>query len=166
MHPSIAQRFEHLELRRHSLVEKVRSLPPAKQSTKPDPKSFSPVDLVMHLALAEQMSVLRMTKVGPKDLIGKNPKTTFIFRKIVANMRQGKKMPAPSQTIPEGRLSIESASDFWTETRKNLFTFFCETKRAEDPMQQFFLFGTMSAADLVELFEAHMDYHDKWFPHN
>ena len=164
MHPDIAQRLEFLELRRQALVDRVKALPVEKQTAKPDSKSFSPVEVIAHMALSEQVSIDRMKKLGPKDLIGKVPRTTFIYKKVVTDMNKGKKMGTPSNMIPQGRVSLDHAEKAWEHARKELTVFLNEVKRPDDPMQQFFVFGTLSAHDLLALFEAHTHYHEVLFP--
>ena len=166
MHPEIAQRFEFLEMRRKALIDRVKALPVEKQTAKPDPKSFSPVEIIAHIALSEQMSVDRMKKLGPKDLIGKKTRTTFIYRKVVGDMNKAKKMATPNEMIPKGRVSLEHAEHNWDQARKELAEYFNKVKHLDDPMQQFFIFGTLSAHDVLCLLESHMHYHELLFPTN
>lgn len=67
MHPEIAKRFESLEARRKALVERVRALPAENQSAHPDSKSFSPAEMIMHMAMAEQGNVAFLRKTAPKS---------------------------------------------------------------------------------------------------
>jgi len=165
MHPEIAQRLEYLEMRKAALIERVRALPPDKQNAKPDAKSFSPVEVIAHIALSEQVTADRMKKVGPKDLIGKTTRTTFIYKRTVDGMNKAKKMNSPAMMIPPERPRLEHAEQSWERARKELLVFFNEVKRPDDPMQQFFIFGTLSAYDVLALLEAHMHYHEVLFPH-
>ncbi len=166
MHPEIAQRFEYLELRRRALLDRVRALSVEKQTAKANANSFSPVEVIAHLALSEQVTADRMKKLGPKDLIGKSTRTTFIYRKVLGDLNRAKKMPTPGDMIPKGRVSLEHAESNWDQARKDLTALFNQVKYLDDPMEQFFIFGTLSAHDVLCLLEAHMHYHEVLFPEN
>jgi hypothetical protein len=164
MIPVIAQRLEALEQRRVALVDRVRALPPQQQTAHPDAKSFSPLEVVAHLALSEQVHVDRMRTLGPKELIGKQSKTTFVFRMILDRMNRAQKSPAPSMVVPEARVPLETSARSWEYARKELALILNNIKYVDDPVEQYFLFGTLSAGDLLSLFEAHLHYHEVHLP--
>lgn len=164
MHPEIAQRLEYLEMRKEALIGRVRALPPEKQSARSDAKSFTPVEMIAHLAISEQMTADRMKKVGPKDLIGKSPRASFIFRKMVDKMNRGQKMKSPTAMLPQERPNLDHSEQAWQRARNELKLFFNDVKRPDDPMQQIFIFGTLSAHDVLVLLESHLHYHEVRFP--
>lgn len=166
MHPDLAKRFEALEIRRKALVKRVRDLPPDKQTAKPDPKSFSPADVIMHMALAEQGNVGFMRKTPPSVLQGKKPKTTFIFRKTVQMMQDPRKaVGTMPYMVPSGKETLAEADKAWSEIRKQTAGYLEQVSSPDDPLVKFlFVFGLGSASDYLTLIEAHTTYHEQRFP--
>src|SRR5687768_7476245 len=104
MHPDLERRFNAIEERRKAMVERVRALSKEKQNTRPSPKAFSPAEVIMHMALAEEGNVKFMRKIPPSELKGRKPKVTFIFRKTVQAMRNPvKPIATVGYMIPKGQ---------------------------------------------------------------
>ena len=160
MIPVIAQRLEALEQRRAALVDRVRALPGPQQFAKPDPNCFSPVEVIAHLAKSEQVHIDRMRVLGPKELIGKQAKTTFVFKMVVDRLMRAQRTFAPASVAPEGRVVLETADKSWELARKELGLILNNIKYIDDPVEQYFLFGTLSAGDLLTFIEAHVHYHE------
>jgi len=165
MHPEIAKRFDSLEDRRKALVSRVKALPPDKQTAR-EGKEFSPVEVIRHFALAEEFNLKLLAGHPPETLRGKKPKTTFLFKKTVDRMRQGKRrvMPPP-MLVPHEAISLEQADKNWAAARDKIRTYLETPKAPADPfIRFFFVFGIGSAADFLNLQEAHMAYHESFTP--
>ncbi|HWD38420.1 MAG TPA: hypothetical protein VG944_06200 [Fimbriimonas sp.] len=166
MHPDIETRFENLEIRRQSIVGRVRDLPPDRRTAKANNKGFSPVEVIMHLALAEQGNVEMMRKAPPSSLKGKKPHVTSFFNKIVnAMQRPDHPVRSTPGMTPRGDVTLEKAERLWeqsrTETRKYLET----VPGLREPFIRFnLLMGLASVNDYLTLLEAHMTYHEQRFP--
>ena len=165
MHPEIAKRFEGIEQRRKALVARVKALPPDKQNQKPDPKSFSPAEVIMHMALAEASNVGFMKKHPPRTLKGKKPRMTFIFRKTVSSMQNPIKLLATvPYMVPKGTVILAEADKAWAEVRKETAGFLEQVNGPNEPFIKFlFIFGLGSASDYLTLMEAHLTYHESRF---
>jgi len=166
MHQELARRFAALEDRRHKLVARVRALPADKQTQKPDANHFSPAEVIMHMALAEEFDVDFMRKTSPANLKGRKPHVTFIFRKTVAMMQNPvKESRTLGAMVPRGAPSLTEAETAWEEVRQDTAQFLEQVEKPSDPMVKFmFFFGLASASDYLTLIEAHHTYHERRFP--
>lgn len=166
MHPELAKRFAELEKRRVALVERVRTLPAEKQKTKRSPSEFSPVEMIMHIAITEHGDVVYLRKTPPESLKGKRPKTTFFFKSTVSRMQNPvKQMPTLPFMEPKEDVDLALAADSWAAARIQIAEYL---EKVETPSEAFikfhFIFGTASAQEFLDLLEAHMNYHEKRFP--
>ncbi len=166
MHPALEKRFRDLEERRRKLVGRVRELPQDKQNLKPDANHFSPAEMIMHMAMAEQFDVAFMRKNPPSTLTGKKPKVTFIFRKTVADMQNPvKEVRTLGAMVPKGACSLTEAETAWEEVRSDTKEYLEQVEGPDAPMVKFmFFFGLASASDYLTLIEAHHTYHEQRFP--
>jgi len=163
MHPELASRFEALEKRRLAFTERVRSLSPDQQKAHPAPKEFSPLEVLQHMALAEQFDVELMRKRPPEQLRGRRARTNFIYRNAISKMESGRRLPTMGSMVPRTSLSANEADQDWQGVRANVRQFLEKAETPETPVMKSIL-GTLSAADLLRLFEAHMNYHEQRFP--
>jgi uncharacterized damage-inducible protein DinB len=165
MHPELEQRFDALQDRRKALIARVRALPPEQQKAKPG-KGFSPAEVIMHMALAEEGNINFMRKTPPTALKGKKPKVTFIFRKTVQAMENpAKPIATVGYMIPKGTVDLDEAEKKWTGLRSEMKSFLEQVENPSDPMCKFlFFFGLASADDYLKLMESHHTYHEQRFP--
>ena len=166
MHPEIQTRFNALEERRKKLVQRVRALPKDKQNLKKDPRTFSAVEMLMHMALAEQGNIEFLKKNPPETLKGKKTKMTFIFRKTLSLMEQPTKPIATvGAMVPKEKVSLDDAARAWKEVREETAAYLEKVESPDDPFIKFlFYFGLGSANDYFALLEAHTTYHEQRFP--
>ena len=163
MHPELSSRFEALEKRRLAFTERVRSLSPEQQKAHPAAKEFSPLEVLQHMALAEQFDVELMRKRPPEQLKGRRAKTNFIYRNAINKMESGKRLPTMGAMVPKSTLNANEADQEWQGVRANVKQFLEKAETPEAPVMKSIL-GTLSASDLLRLFEAHMKYHETRFP--
>ena len=163
MHPEIASRFEALEQRRALFTNRVRALSADKQKTHPGKGEFSPLEVLQHMALAEQFDVELMRKRPPEQLKGRRAKTNFIYRNAISKMESGRRLPTMGSMVPRSSLNADEADQEWGGVRANIRQFLEKADSPEAPVMKSIL-GTLSAADLLRLFEAHMHYHEARFP--
>jgi hypothetical protein len=166
MHPELEQRFSVLEDRRRAMVERVRALPKEKQNARPSSKDFSPAEVIMHMALAEEGNVKFMRKTPPRELKDRKPKVTFIFRKTVQAMRNPvKPIATVGYMIPKGQVDLDEADRKWEAIRTEMRSFLDQVESPQAPAaKMLFFFGTPSADDYLNLLESHHDYHEARFP--
>lgn len=164
MQPDVQEKWDHVEASRTALVERVRALPEAQRTAKPDPKAFSPVELLMHMALAEEVDLLMMDQRPPSGFAGRRAKPTFFLRWALKSMWKAKSMPTTGQMVPKPGTTFEEACGKWEEVRSRTAAHLEGLPSPDAPVCKHPFFGLMSAGNLMELFEAHTHYHNARFP--
>ncbi len=166
MHKDIKARFDAIEKRRKALVQRVQKLSADQQQARPNPRAFSPAEVIKHFALAEESNLNFLRKHPPETLTGRKPKVTFIFRKTVEMMNNPKKEIATvGYMIPKGTVDLDEADHHWAAVRHEVGKYFETIQDPKDPMVRFlFFFGLASASDFLDLIESHHTYHEERFP--
>lgn len=164
MEAEIATRFAKLEDRRKALVARVRALAPEKQTAHPAPNEFSPVEVLMHMALAERFDLVQLDKTPLSSYAGKKSKPSFMYRHAVQSMQAAKKLGTFGAMTPAEGVTFEEAEKTWADVRAALAKHFEEVKNPSDTMVKLLFLGRLSARDLLTLFEAHHHYHETRFP--
>ncbi|MHB8634923.1 MAG: DinB family protein [Fimbriimonadaceae bacterium] len=166
MNAEIKKRFDALETRRQSLTSRVRALTPAQQTAHPDPKAFSPLEVLKHFALAENGNLQFLRNTPPASLQGQKPRLRFVYHKVLSSMQSAeKRVGTVPYMVPRGALTVEDADRSWASARAELAGFLEPMDSLDDPFCKFmFLFGTGSVGDYLALMEAHMHYHETRFP--
>lgn len=93
MHPDLQTQWNALEDRRKAFVDRVTTLSPDLQSSRPSAKDFSPVEVLMHFALVEDFDLQLMKKAPPTTLVGKKAKPNFIYRFVIYGQRANESPP-------------------------------------------------------------------------
>ncbi len=166
MDMELQKRFDNLEARREALVERVRALPPEKQRQKPLSKAFSPIEIIMHFALAETSNNGFLKKAPPQTLKGKKVWHGIFYEPTLRGMQNpAKQVGTPPMFVPKGDFTLDQADKQWATARRDLGMFLEKVERPEAAFIKFlFIFGTLSAADYLAFTEAHMHYHETRFP--
>ena len=166
MHPTIQKRFDALEARRATLVARVEALTPEQQIQRPDPKAFSPAEVIQHLAMTEEFDLGFLRTNPPPTIKDRKPHVTFIFNRTLNQMKLPvKRIGTPPMLVPKGVITLAQAESQWEAARVELRGFFEQAEEPDDAFIKFnFLFGTASATELLAFLEAHMTYHEQRFP--
>lgn len=163
MHPDLQARFDALEARRVALTKRVQALNPEQQEKRPEGKEFSPIEVLQHMALAEKYDVEIMRAAPPSQLKGIRPKANFLYRHAVKKMENAKRIATMSAMTPKTMTTADDAGRTWQKVRAELKQILDQVEGPDAPVIRSLL-GTLSAADLMRLFEAHMHYHEVRFP--
>ena len=159
MHPELQAQWNSLEEQRIAFVNRVTALPTELQSARPTPKDFSPVEVLMHFALAEGVDLDMMKKTPPASLSQKRAKANFIYRFAVNGLAQGKRIPTAPNMTPVGQITLQEATEKWAEVRQQIAAYLEPLPGPNAPAIRHSLFGILSAADLIGLLDAHTKYH-------
>jgi hypothetical protein len=166
MHPELKARFDAIETRRKALVDRVRALPSEKQKQQPADKGFTPLEIIMHFAIAESSNMEFLRKTPPASLKGKKVRYGIFYPMTLKGLQNpGKQMTAPPMFVPKGAFTLDEADQKWQAVRKEFAGYLEQAENPQDPwIKMFFIFGTLSAADYLEFTEAHLGYHEARFP--
>lgn len=159
MHPDLQTQWNALEEKRTAFVARVTALPTELQTARPTPKDFSPVEVLMHFALAEGVDLDMIKKTPPASLAGRKAKPNFIYRFVIYGQTRGKRVPTAPNMIPQGIITLQEATEKWAEVRQQIATFLEPLPSPDAPAIRHSLFGILSAADLIGLLDAHTQYH-------
>jgi len=164
MDAQVKSMWDGLEARRLAMVRRVRELSPDRQTHRASADTFTPVELIMHMAMSDEVSLQRIRKHPPSSLTGASPKPTLMYKIIVSGMNAGRRVPAPPNMKPETSVSLDEAARKWEAIRKELSECLEAAPAPGAVVQKTFLFGRLSATDLLALIESHHNYHERYFP--
>ena len=159
MHPELQAQWDALEAQRNAFVARVTALPTELQTARPTPKDFSPVEVLVHFALAEGVVLDMMKQTPPVSLAQKRARPNFIYRFAVYGLSRGKRVPTAPNMIPEGQSSLPEATEKWAEVRQQIAAMLEPLPSPDAAAIRHPVFGILSAADLIALLDAHTRYH-------
>ena len=156
------QDWEKLEVRVQILLERVRAMSPESRR-KAAPREVSPTQVIGHLALVENMYIAMIEKTDRAKYSQLPPGFGFLGKRIVAKLRSGGKIPGPSSLFPDINAPLEPIVREWEATRKVLFEKLSSVKDSEVCCRHP-LFGLIGRVQILEVFSAHLEYHEQRFP--
>jgi hypothetical protein len=154
MMSNLDARYEASEKVRKALIERVGALSVDAQNKRPNAKSFTPLEMLMHMVLVERMyPPLRMAEPKPA-------KPNFIYRIIVGKMKNPKRVGTMKELEPKGPLTFEGVVKDWDQIRVELKPMLMDSSVVfKHP-----LFGRMNGEHTLDLVDAHCTYHQILFP--
>ena len=166
MHADIERRLLALEERKNALIQRVKDLPPSKQDAAPKPGEMSPAGVIAHMAITEKTFSGFMHLHPPSELRGVKPKPGFLFNWVLRKQRTPlKRIPTAPAALPKGITLVTDAEHEWNLHRREVARMLgTMTDPSEAPSKLAALIGTISGKALLNPREAHMTYHEKFFP--
>ncbi|MBL8048396.1 MAG: DinB family protein [Chthonomonas sp.] len=162
MYDRFAQKLDRLNAQKQRLIDMVWAVPDSQRVLHPKDGSFSPVEMLMHMALLESnyADILDETPIGRYE--GSVAKPGFIYNFVLKRMKEAKASPAPKQTTPKWVPGVDEAIKEWDKQRERLTKHLEVAKPAEiwviaKPL------GKMSADHALDLMAAHHHYHIERF---
>src|ERR1019366_10332325 len=108
MNTEIKGRGESLKRRRKALTERVLALLPEKQVAHPDPKAFSPVEVIKHFALAENGNLQFLRNNPPASLQGQKTHLRFVYHKVLSQMNgASKRVGTMPYMVPDSKVTLD-----------------------------------------------------------
>jgi hypothetical protein len=174
----LARRFAVIEDQRETLVARVAALSAVERRRRPRPGEWSPLEVIHHLALAEEQTVGQLdaarTMVAASGARSRATRSPLVPL-LVAVMRAGLRLPTPpsmepptnsSETDAEGfssEASLERFAERWRAARQTLQARLeAITSHAPgEPVAQHPIFGPLDARQVLDLAEAHGRYHER-----
>jgi len=153
-----------LESRRAAMTDRVAQLAQPEQVRRPRPSEFSPVEVIMHMALAETFSLEVMQQRPPIQLVKLRPKPSWIFPFALRRMEKGKGVPTIGSMTPKLNVTLREADSRWTEVRKEIHDLLAPLQTMDRVALKHPMFGLLSTRDLLQLLTSHAQYHEIRFP--
>lgn len=158
--PDFESLWSALESRREHLTRTVLSKAPEQQQQPAVRGAFSPAETLEHMALTEKYYLPMFDKANRSKLGTKPPRRGYFFRVAVNRMRNAGPMPTMGAMTPKGQVDVDAAAGHWESVRGEL-----RTRLQGLPVDQAVFrhpfFGRLSPELIIELFDAHTEYHAK-----
>jgi hypothetical protein len=145
-------------------MDRVRALPEDKRSSRPAHGEFSPIEVIMHIALAEGFDLERIQKTPEGTFAGMPSKPSFFFKKALQTMARAQKVPTFKLMTPDDGTTFAQAEAAWADVRSGCAKVFEQIKDPHETLVKLPFFGRLSTLDLLDLFEVHTHYHEARFP--
>lgn len=160
---NLEERIAISETIRTNLIHRVQKLSPEQQVSHVNPGDFSPVEMLAHMALVEGLNASFIEPSIVNGAVNKNAKPNIIYRFVMKGMKGGKRVPTDKQFIPNEEVSFESATENWNSARNQIMDHVRKNSEHPTAIKHKF-FGRLSAFQLLDLLDAHCEYHDHFFP--
>lgn len=159
------ERNRVLKATKQELASKLLAIPEAKRLEEPKDGGFSPAELMEHLAKAEELNLKFLRKAGPLQISHRQVKPGPMYRMILGSFQKLKRVSAPPMLKPTKSPNLEQQHDQWMRLLDELDAFMSQTSSSSGPfIKMNFLFGTLSADQFLDFQEAHIKYHNHFFP--
>ena len=166
MNKSVQKEWEVLEIKTKNLIQNLQSVPEEKLVRQPAPGAWSPLQVVQHLMIAEELSEKYMRKKlsfnKPVPKAGFKGAARFRVMKIFNWIGFKIKAPSALTLFPEN-LRLEELKKSWASQRDALYQYLeslpDETLQGE--LFKHILAGKMNARHMVGFFSMHLDRHRK-----
>jgi hypothetical protein len=161
--------FGRIEAKRAEVLGRVRALGEAERAAAPKPGEWSPLQLVSHLVLAEDLvagQVAAAEAAGGKPP-QKKPLGRFLVRLLCGTMRAAIPVPAPpGMEPPPAPEPLDVLESRWEESRRALGGRLAALTAADlaRPFALHPIVGPLDARQVLDMADAHLTYHLKRFP--
>lgn len=153
--------WSRIESSKRRTLEIVGALDLEAQNRPLTPKGWSPLQIVQHLILAEEAMIGEMQAAVVQGAYNRKPSRSPAYRLLLWVLRKGVRVPAAPTMIPELRLPLEILVERWSRVRKQVQEHLegVGIDRPDAPISVHPMMGPLSAAQVMEITEAHLQYH-------
>jgi hypothetical protein len=160
---NLEERIAISETIRTNLIHRVQKLSPGQQVSHANPGDFSPVEMLEHMALVEGLNASFIESSIMNGAVKKKAQPNIIYRFVMKRIKGRKRVPTTPQFIPKRNVSFESATENWNSARNRIIDHVRKNSEQPTAIKHKF-FGRLSAFQLLDLLDAHCEYHDHFFP--
>ncbi|MBS1719055.1 MAG: DinB family protein [Armatimonadetes bacterium] len=158
-------RHRALKTAKQEFAKRLLAIPADKRHVQPSDGGFSPAELMEHLAKAEEFNLKFLRKVGPQQIASRRVKPGPFYNMILGSFTNLKRTSAPPMLKPAKTPDMDSHHSTWMKHLEEVESFITQVPSGSSPfIKMNFLFGTLSADQFLAFQEAHMKYHDHFFP--
>ena len=161
MLPDLAHRLATLDAVREAFLTPVRLATDAQRSYRPEPTSWSMLDVTEHLVLAEEKSLLGMLK-GPPPGTTITPLARVRMALVLLVMRTGLRVKVPvARVLPQGGVGLAELEGRWMEARRGLELFLDSVTEADTRAAMFRhpIGGWVGVGTGVTFYAGHIRHH-------
>lgn len=158
-------RHAALRAKKEALGNRLMELPEGSRMTQPANRGFAPAELIEHLAKAEEFNLAFLRKASPNQIAGRKVRPGPAYGMILKSFQTLKRTSAPPMLKPSKSPNMEVEFAKWKRSLDEVETYLAQTSSADAPfIKMSFLFGTLSASQFLDFQEAHINYHEHYFP--
>lgn len=159
------ERHAALRAKKQDIANRLLQISTDKRGATPSDGGFGPAELMEHLAIAEEFNLKFLRKVGPKQIAARRVKPGPMYKMILGSFLNLKRVSAPPMLKPSKTPDMEAQHAIWMKRLDEVDSFLSQVSTSDAPfIKMNFLFGTLSADHFLEFQEAHIKYHDHYFP--
>ena len=156
--------WEQAEALRADLLARVAARPETERNDKPAPESWSPLQVVAHIILAERF----INDYAKPDAVAPDTPLAWwqpaVIRTLNATLSAGIALPAPEMMLPgDEPAGLPALDSEWADERARFHAML-----AASPPDRVTgahpIFGPITAAQMLSMMNAHLAYHIKRFP--
>ena len=159
---NVVERLERVSERRARLMRELEQLPPAAHEWRPDEGSWSLLEIVEHLVLAEQDVMVDLSNLSGLEPRPRSFANIARYWLVLAILRFKIPVPVPSEGMkPRGGRSMEELSELWAQQHQRVSEFMAGLRPGDERAAIFVhpVTGPMSIRDGVRMLEVHLSRH-------
>jgi hypothetical protein len=158
----LERRIGRLERQRAALLRELHGMKPAQLAFHPAPASWSALDLVEHLVLAEEAVLRGIPDRPPTRSLADSARAAMVLPLLYLTFARGVRLRAPTRDVlPVGGSSLPQLEARWTRARANLRAVL-ELMGPEDLPRPFFrhpVIGWLTTLEGLGFLERHVAHH-------
>ena len=154
----------NLDTRRAAMLQYMDGLSEGDLKRAPRPKAWSPLEVLEHIIIVEEMTTKANRPKAGEDRVGMKARIFMVVG--VGPMRPGFRIPTMPMLLPKRNHDYDALKERWTEARRTLAAQVeaVKTESQHRAMVVHPLAGPMSAAMALDFLDVHLRYHWKNFP--
>ena len=154
----------NLDTRKAAMLHYMDGLSESDLKHSPHPKTWSPLEVLEHIIIVEEMTTKASRPKAGEDRVGLKPRIFIALG--VGPMRPGFRIPTMSMLQPKRNHDYQALKERWSEARRTLAAQVksVQSESKNRAMVVHPLAGPMSAAMALDFLDVHLRYHWKNFP--
>jgi hypothetical protein len=163
MNPELQELYDSAERKRQEMIERIKQLPEEARALQPSEREWSPLQVAEHCRVTEALYEELARETKPEQLEGRRATRHLMLSMIRWSMRRAIRAPTMPMFEPQAAPPIEETEREWAALRSRLAAI-VEGAEPDQPVLIHKMFGPMSGRQILEIMDAHMDYHLTRFP--
>jgi len=154
-------RMDRVELKREALLSAAEALTGEELTRRPDPDSWSALEILEHLVLAEDDVVGALSDPDALREGRRTLKSRVLYRVVMFILRFGIPVSVPSRSmVPGGERSLEELTESWRRNHRVLRDFLDHPRASSGAcLFRHPISGPMTTEEALRMLEVHLDRH-------
>lgn len=162
MHPDLRPAYDALEQQKNDLLAEIATLTPAQRSFRPDPGSWSILQVADHLARSEKEVLAILRKGLPENRKHRTLKDRIAYFAVLGLMASPIRVKAPIKAIlPPDDLELEGVTADWDAIRDELAEELAKIDDLTSPIIAHPIAGPAAPRQTLKFLGAHIGHHER-----